>query len=177
MSPKPAIDPSVTLRQTAAEFVRLRGVLQQAGALRVVISSPITKKRVDVLNKRAGMIQDAIEHSGRMIDGARRWFSDTFGSPIEQTVPLANPAIGASVQTSIAAMKFFMRDAKAELNRIIASQRALEAAPKEKQSQILAELGAQSVPDKKPDDENWLLMGAIALGAFLLIKEFSHGES
>lgn len=157
-----------TLRDTAAEFSQMRGALQNASALPVVTASPASRARVDALNKRAAAIQGTIESVGRMIDGARRWFSDTFGTDVQQTVPLANPAINGSIQTSIATMKYFLRDAKAELDRIIARQKQFESLPDEKKKSALSEFSAESVAVAAPNiPKKWLVIGALAVGALI----------
>lgn len=172
-----APDDQTRLRDTAADFVALRGALQQAGALAVVNASPATRYRLDVLNTRAASIQKAIESVGKMIDGARRWFSDTFGTDVEESVPLANPAIAASIQTSIAGMNYFMRDAKAELDRIIAKQKQYEALPADKKDSALSELRAEGTPQPEENKviatlrtvPKWVWIGgALAVGMYLV---------
>jgi hypothetical protein len=170
-----SLDPQVKLRDTAADFIRMRGALQSAGALPVVIASPVTRTRLDALMKRAAAIQKTIEGAGRMIDGARKWFADTFGAKVEDSVPLANPTIRAGVQTSIAAMNYFLRDAKAELDAIIERQRQYESFPEEQRPKVLAGLAAESAPVATPAiPAKWLLIGA---GMFALWIFFKGGDN
>lgn len=173
MAKKQAGDLQENLRVTAAEFTRVRGALQQAGGLPVVTASPAAKLRVAVLNKRAGMIQTTIESVGKMIDGARRWYADTFGTEVESQVPAANPTIGASMQTSIAAMNYFIRDAKAELDSIVERQKVFESLPEDKRGTALAELKSEvAKPGAAPFSipRKWLVIGALAVGALFLLK-------
>lgn len=165
-------NPQSRLRETADEFIRLRGALQQAQTLPVVSASPTTKARLAALNKRATAIQSTIENVGKMIDGARRWFADTFGARMESQVPLANPAIDGTVQTSIAAMNYFMRDAKTELDRIVALHKAFEALPADKKPQALAELGIQTAPAPPSGvlKNKWLWIGGAAVALFMLMR-------
>jgi hypothetical protein len=162
------------LRETAAEFTRIRGALQQAGALPVVVASKASRVRVAALNARAAAIQKTIEGAGRMVDGARKWFADTFGASVEDTVPLANPTIAASIQTSIAAMNYFLRDAKAELNAIIARQKQYEAAPEDKRAALLSGLGADTAPDVAAQElqirRNWIYLGIAAVAVAVFLK-------
>lgn len=161
----------LALRDTAAEFTRVRGALQSAVALPVVAASPARRARVDALIKRAALIQNTIEGAGRMIDGARKWFSDTFGVQVEESVPLANPAIGASIQTSVAAMNYFLRDAKAELDAIIERQRQYESIPEEKRAGALAELRATETPAPVSGIvPKWVWLGVGAVALFVMMK-------
>jgi hypothetical protein len=163
--------PQLALRDTAAEFARVRGALQSAAVLPVVIASPVRRARVDALIKRAATIQQTIEGAGRMIDGARRWFSDTFGVQVEDSVPAANPAIAASIKTSVAAMNYFLRDAKAELDAIIDRQRQYESIPEEKRAGALAELRAAEAPAPGATiAPKWLWLGIGATALFVLLK-------
>lgn len=163
-------DDSVTrLRDTAAEFSRMRGALQQAGELAVVNASPLARYRLDVLDKRATTIQGAIESVGKMVDGARHWFSDTFGTDVETEVPIANPVIESTIQTSIAGMNYFLKDAREELNRVLSRQKQYDALPPEKKDSVLSELRAEDspVPVVKAGGfavpKKWLWIGAGAL--------------
>lgn len=168
----PEKDLHARLDETAAEFVALRGELQRAGALAVVNASPLSKKRIDAFANRATKIQAAIESTGRMIDGARRWFSDTFGMPVEESVPLANPAIEASVQASIAAMKYFIRDARAELETIGKRQSQYEAFPEDKRDKVLSALHAEDLPAviSPPLAPKYVLLGLAAVAAYVWWK-------
>jgi hypothetical protein len=158
------------LRDTAAEFIRVRGALQSAENLAVVAASPLTRARLAAFNKRAAAIQQTIEGAGRMVDGARRWFADTFGTQVEETVPLANPAINASIQTSIAAMNYFLKDAKAELDSIIARQRDYEALPEDQRPKALAGLAAETPAASTAIPPKWLWLGAGALAIWVFLK-------
>ncbi|MGH8744387.1 MAG: hypothetical protein ACREUY_08940 [Burkholderiales bacterium] len=174
------IDAKEKLRKTAAEFIKIRGALQNAGTLAVVAASPRQRSRIDALNTRAAMIQKSIEGAGKMIDGARHWFSDTFGTDVEDSVPLANPAIEASVQTSIAAMNYFLRDARAELNAVIDRQKKFEAIPEEKRASALSGLAAESATEQVTPaftpSKNILMIGLYALALFLFLRGKNHAE-
>jgi len=163
------------LRETGAEFTRVRGLLQSAEGFAVVNASPATRSRLGAMHKRAALLQKAIEKTGGMIDGARKWFADTFGKTVESAVPLANPAIDAAVQTSIVGMNYFLKDAKAELDRIIGLQKQYEALPADKKDSALAELRAESTPVATPAiPAKWVWIGLALAGAFVWWK---GGES
>ena len=165
-------DAQQRLRDTAAEFIRVRGALQQAATLAVVNASPVAKARLAALNKRAGVIQDAITNAGKMVDGARRWFSDTFGTEVEDAVPLANPAIAASIQTSIAGMNYFLKDARSELDAIIARQKKYEALPADQKDAVLNGLHAEAATDTVTPavPAKWLWIGAGVLAVWVFLK-------
>lgn len=170
-------DDQQRLQDTAKNFIAVRGALQQAGTLAVVNASPATRYRLDVLNRRATTIQKTIESVGKMVDGARRWFADTFGADVGDAVPLANPAIAAAIQTSVAGMNYFLRDAKAELDRIIARQKQYEALPADKKDSALSELRAEETPQPAENKivttlrsvPKWVWIGgALAVGMVLV---------
>lgn len=160
------------LRETAQDFVRVNDALKSALALPVVRASPKNSAAVAAMLRRGSTIQTTIEGAGRMIDGARKWFADTFGAKVEDSVPLANPAIGASIQTSTAAMKYFLRDAKAMLDSIIARERQYESMPEEQRKTALASLAADPPADAAAPviPKKFLVIGALAIGAFVLWK-------
>ena len=163
------------LQQKAAEFIAARGALQSAAGLAVVAASPVNMARVAALNKRAVMVQQTIESVGRMVDGARRWFADTFGIQLESSVPIAETAVDASVQTAIAGMNYFIRDVRAELTRINALDQQYQAMPPEQRDRALGELRSQkpALPSAPfPIAKKWLVAGAVlALGALWFFRK------
>ena len=170
--------PQTELQEKAAEFIAARGALQSASALAVVNASPVNRARLDALNKRAALLQKSIETAGRMVDGARRWFSDTFGIQLETSVPMAETAVDASVQTAIAGMNYFIRDVRSELTRINSLDEQYNAMTPEQRDKALGELREQqpALPVAPfPINKKWVVAGAIlAIGAMWYFKEGEH---
>lgn len=153
------------LRDKAAQFTEAVSQLRAAAALPVVNHSSQDRRAVDLLLKRAGALQKTIESAGRMIDGGRRWFRDTFGTDLEH-VPVAGTAIDTAIQTSIAGMNYFLRDAENELKRTQTLKEKFDALPEDGRKALLASLadqpgdeGVNPAPSKKTAV---LILGGIA---------------
>jgi hypothetical protein len=162
------------LREKGAEFTAARDALARAEKYPVVIASPIEQKRLAMLNARASKLQQLIESVGKMIDGARKWFGDTFSLDLATDIPIANSAIDAAIQSAIAGMNYFIRDAKGELDAILKAQEMLDAAPDEQKKKMLGELQAQQPANASPTFSK--KTGAIILAALGLLIWFSKGD-
>lgn len=162
-------DQQARLRDKAAEFIAARGALQSAGALAVVNASQVNKARLAALNKRAALLQKTIENVGKMIDGARRWFSDTFGIQLETSAPIAETAIDASIQSAIAGMNYFIRDVQSELKRVAELDEQYRAAPAEQKDRMLSALHDETPQPAAPFaiPKKWLLFGGVAIIAVI----------
>jgi hypothetical protein len=167
------------LRERAAEFTAARDALARAAVYPVVMASPVEQKRLAALNSRAVKIQALIENVGKMIDGARHWFADTFSMDIADEVPVANTVIDTAMQSAIAAMNYFIRDTKKELDIILKAQQTLDAAPEDQQKKMLAELSTQQPPGAAvPISKRTGAMILAAIGLLLfLAKGAEHGEA
>ena len=169
------------LRDKAAQFIAARGALQSAGALAVVNASPVNRARLDALNKRAVLLQKVIESAGRMVDGARRWFADTFGIKLETSAPVAETAISGTVQAAIAGMNYFIRDVNEELMRINALDVKYRAMTPEQRDSVLSELHAETpapaAPFPIPGEMKWVLVAVAGAGLFwYLNSESGYGD-
>lgn len=160
------------LRERGAEFTAAREALARAQKYPVVMASPIELKRLAALNARATKLQTVIESVGKMIDGARQWFGDTFSVDIADEVPIANTAIDAAIQSAIAGMNYFIRDARKELDIILKAQQQLDAAPEEQKKKMLGELSQQK---PAPGVAVSKRTGAIILGVIGLLLFLSKG--
>jgi hypothetical protein len=161
------------LRDKGAEFTAARDALARAQKYPVVIASPIEQQRLAALNARATKLQGLIESVGKMIDGARKWFGDTFSLDLATDVPVANTAIDATIQSAIAGMNYFIRDARGELDAILKAQQILDAAPDEQKTKMLGELQAQ--PNAAPPTFS-KKTGVIVLAALGLLIWLSKGD-
>ncbi len=173
-------DKQAELREKGAEFTAARSAVAQAANFPVVIANPPTKALVDVLNERAARLQALIEQTGKMIDGARKWFADTFSADVRDEVPVANTAIDAVIQSAIAGMNYFIRDAKAALAKIEATQKIYDAATPEQRKNMLADLSKQTFPVMPAFSGKALLIVAAVIGALWLFnsrKGDDHGEA
>jgi Sec-independent protein translocase protein TatA len=162
------------LRDKGAEFTAARDALARAQKYPVVMASPLEQKRLAMLNARASKLQQLIESVGKMIDGARKWFGDTFSLDLASDVPVANTAIDATIQSAIAGMNYFIRDARQELDSILKAQEMVDAAPDEQKKKMLGELQAQQPAAASPTFSK--RTGAIVLAALGLLIWFSKGD-
>jgi len=162
-----ANDKQTELREKGAEFTAVREALSRAAQLPVVRASVIQRARVDALAARAAKLQAAIEQIGKMIDGARRWFKDTFSVDVAAEVPVANTALAATMQSAIAGMNYFIRDAQKELAQIDAAQKVFEGASDDQKKNMLADLGAQSLPVLAAPSTKTALIVAAIIGVLL----------
>lgn len=140
------VDRQAILREKGAEFTAIRDRVMLDAQLPVVQASAPTKARMGTLALRASRLQTAIEQIGKMIDGARRWFNDTFSLDVAAEIPLADTAIDAAMQSAIAGLNYFIRDAKAELARVAGMQKIFDEADDKQKTVMLGELQAQSLP-------------------------------
>lgn len=130
------------LREKGAEFIEARAALARAAQYPVVAASRIEQARLKALNTRAAKLQALIEQVGKMIDGARHWFHDTFSMDLQDDVPVANTVIDSAIQAAIAGMNYFLRDVRKELDTISKAQAVLDAAPEDQKKKIIGELQA-----------------------------------
>lgn len=168
------------LRDKGAEFTQIRAAVAQVSALPVVAASATARASVAALNTRAEKLQGLIEQIGKMIDGARRWFADTFSLDVSEQVPFANTAIDGAIQSAIAGMNYFIRDAKNVLARIEATQKIYDAASDEQKKNMLGDLSKQSVPAIPAPSGKALLIVAGIIGALYWLnsrKGSDHGEA
>lgn len=169
-------DKQVELRERGAEFSALRAQLAQAAQLPIVAASAMARSRVDALNTRAGKLQTGITQVGKMIDGARRWFADTFSLDLAEEVPIANTGIDAAIQSSIAGMNYFIRDAKAELARIAELQKIYDAATEDQKRNILTDLKSEAGPVAAPALSQKTILIMLAAAAALWWVSSRKGE-
>lgn len=157
----------------------MRVAVANVRALPVVAANPVAKANIDALESRAEKLQALITQVGKMIDGARRWFADTFSLDMSEQVPLADAAIDGAIQSAIAGMNYFIRDAKNALARIEATQKIYASASAEQKKNMLGDLSKQSVSVPAPASGKALLLIAAAIGMlyFLNSKGGDHDEA
>jgi hypothetical protein len=161
------IDKQVELREKGAEFIAVREALARVAQLPVVRASAVERARVDALSGRAAKLQSLIEQVGRMIDGARHWFKDTFSTDVSENVPLANTAINGAMQSAIASMNYFIRDAKKELAQIEQAQKVFEGASDEQKKLMLGDLSAQTLPAAAAPSKKTALIVLAVVGVLI----------
>jgi hypothetical protein len=167
------------LRERGAEFTAAREAVATAAQLPIVRASAPERARFGALNIRAQKLQSAIEAIGKTVDGARRWFSDTFSLDMASEIPLAGTAIDVTIQSAIAGMNYFIRDAKAELSRIGELQKIFESQSDEQKKNMLGDLRQLSLPAlPAPSGKTWLIVGAVlGLLFFLNSKGGDDGKA
>jgi hypothetical protein len=171
------VDRQLVLREKGAEFTAARNRVMQAIKLPVVQASAFSRARMDTLALRAARLQTAIEQIGKMIDGARRWFQDTFSLDVATEIPIANTAIDTTMQTAIAGMNYFIRDANVELERVAGMQKLFDAANDDQKKTMLGELHAQSLPTPAaPSKANALILALIVGGLWWLNRKGDDDE-
>lgn len=126
-------NPQKELREVAAQFSEARTALAEAQRVPVAkyFRAPLQQMTV-----RAAKLQSLIQHAGGMVDGARKFFSKSFGVPIEEAVPMASPAIDIAIQSSVTAMNYFLRDAEKLTQAISEKQAEYDALPPEQKKAL-----------------------------------------
>lgn len=144
-----------SLTAKAAEFIDARDALAATRDLAAVNSSKPIQQRLSLMDRRALKLQSGIERIGKTIDGGRRWFVDTFGADVEDSVPLASPAIKGAAQSAIAAMNYFIRDAKSLHDGIVQREQNYQALSDDQKNRFLgaAETGTADDPMVLPEIE------------------------
>lgn len=160
------------LRERAAEFSAAREAIAKAAQLPIVQASAIERARFAALGLRAGKLQSAIESIGKTVDGARRWFADTFSLDMVAEIPIAGTAVSVTIQSAIAGMNYFIRDAKAELARIDELKKIFDVQSDEQKKTLLGDLRQLSVPAPAMavtgSGKNWIVLAAVVAGLYWL---------
>lgn len=166
------VDRQTVLREKGAEFTAVRDRVMQAAQLPVVQASSPTKTRMSALSLRASRLQTTIEQIGKMIDGARRWFSDTFSLDVAAEIPFADTAIDVAMQSAIAGMNYFIRDANAVMAEISKTQQMFDAATNEQKKLMLADLRKQRAPVLAAPFTKIALIITLAIAALWWLNSF-----